>query len=261
MPPIAPEWVLTDEMKSEIVRKSRQLCPDPTKSEVTSKGALRKVALRVRLSKEARYGDLCHGAVAFREYLVDQHSLPRDEAYWFMLQRYLPLQAGEICRCGLAGEDHFARGCKPIPGEGTSGKARAKKARPEPPKVASGELFKAGDFPAETIPERERYRWVGQRLCVDTKPEEAPDATAWAMLQYYRLPQNQGEFWAVHGALVKSKEQADSADPFSDDGRDVFAVLDMQSEPWKDMPCLRCGEPCPICAAKKATPVGRPVAT
>jgi hypothetical protein len=71
--------------------------------------------------------------------------------------------------------------------------------------------------------------WVAKMMMVeDPRAEDAPSMEAWSMLSWARRSnQNEAQFWGqIWSKMMPSKQQLEAAERLSDDGSQVFAVIE-----------------------------------
>lgn len=96
-------------------------------------------------------------------------------------------------------------------------------------KVASGGLLDPGVFAGKgAVSERKIIQWVFENLDVDVEPASAPSAGAWSLLNSIRKDEQlRLEFYkGIWAKLLPTKQQLEAAERFTDDGRDVFEIID-----------------------------------
>ena len=104
-------------------------------------------------------------------------------------------------------------------------------------------LGSKAEFKAETASIAETVRWVASFLMInDARPEDAPSAEAWAMLQWARRNNaNEAAFWGqIWRQLMPTKQALEAETRFNDDGRPILDLISrIQSATNQDDQSLR----------------------
>ncbi len=91
------------------------------------------------------------------------------------------------------------------------------------------ELMDAGDFSdRKNVSENEKLRWVFENMqLADVRPEDAPSAGAWALLQTYREDNDaRRDFYKNTWPKLLTKEDAEKGGKLNDSGKEAIELIE-----------------------------------